>query len=78
MVGSSSSGDESESPSESSEQRREDEGSQSQLLRSRRPDRRWLYEPEKGNRPRASSMSEIPSDQTSDLTVYGAPWIRSG
>ena len=33
---------------------------------------------EKGKRPSASSMSEIPSDQTSDLTVYGEPWIRSG
>ena len=33
---------------------------------------------EKGKRPSASSMSEIPSDQTSDLTVYCAPWIRSG
>lgn len=33
---------------------------------------------ENGNRPSASSMSEIPSDHTSDLTVYCAPWIRSG
>ena len=33
---------------------------------------------EKGNRPRASSMSEIPRDHTSDLTVYCAPCIRSG
>lgn len=33
---------------------------------------------EKGNRPRASSINEIPSDQTSDLTVYWAPCIRSG
>ena len=32
----------------------------------------------KGNRPRASSMSEMPSDHTSDLTVYCAPCIRSG
>ena len=23
-------------------------------------------------------MREMPSDQTSDLIVYGAPWIRSG
>ena len=35
-------------------------------------------ESENGNRPRASSMSDTPSDQTSDLMVYGAPWIRSG
>ena len=33
---------------------------------------------ENGNRPSASSMSEIPRDQTSDLTVYCAPWMRSG
>lgn len=33
---------------------------------------------EKGKRPRASSISEMPRDQTSDLTVYWAPWIRSG
>jgi hypothetical protein len=32
----------------------------------------------KGKRPSASSMSEMPSDQTSDLTVYCAPCIRSG
>lgn len=32
----------------------------------------------KGNRPRASSMREMPRDQTSDLTVYCAPCIRSG
>lgn len=32
----------------------------------------------KGNRPSASSMSEIPKDHTSDLTVYCAPCIRSG
>ena len=35
-------------------------------------------ESENGNRPRASSMSDTPRDQTSDLMVYGAPWIRSG
>lgn len=35
-------------------------------------------ESEKGNRPRASSMRDTPRDQTSDLIVYGAPWIRSG
>jgi len=35
-------------------------------------------ESENGNRPRASSMRDTPSDQTSDLIVYGAPWIRSG
>lgn len=35
-------------------------------------------ESEKGKRPRASSINEIPSDQTSDLTVYWAPCIRSG
>ena len=33
---------------------------------------------ENGKRPNASSISEIPRDQTSDLTVYCAPWIRSG
>ena len=33
---------------------------------------------EKGKRPSASSINEIPSDQTSDLTVYWAPCIRSG
>ena len=33
---------------------------------------------EKGKRPRASSMREMPRDQTSDLTVYCAPCIRSG
>lgn len=33
---------------------------------------------EKGNRPKASSISVMPRDQTSDLTVYWAPWIRSG
>jgi len=33
---------------------------------------------EKGKRPRASSIKEMPSDHTSDLTVYGAPCIRSG
>jgi hypothetical protein len=35
-------------------------------------------ESENGNRPRASSMRDTPRDQTSDLIVYGAPWIRSG
>lgn len=30
-------------------------------------------ESEKGKRPRASSMREMPRDQTSDLTVYCAP-----
>ena len=35
-------------------------------------------ESEKGKRPRASSMREMPRDQTSDLMVYGAPWMRSG
>jgi hypothetical protein len=35
-------------------------------------------ESEKGKRPRASSVKEIPNDQTSDLTVYCAPCIRSG
>ncbi len=35
-------------------------------------------ESEKGNRPRASSIREMPRDQTSDLMVYGAPWMRSG
>ena len=35
-------------------------------------------ESENGKRPRASSMRDTPSDQTSDLIVYGAPWIRSG
>ena len=35
-------------------------------------------ESENGNLPRASSMSEIPNDHTSDLTVYCAPCIRSG
>lgn len=35
-------------------------------------------ESENGNRPRANSISDTPSDQTSDLIVYGAPWIRSG
>lgn len=33
---------------------------------------------EKGKRPRASSINEMPSDHTSDLTVYWAPCIRSG
>lgn len=33
---------------------------------------------EKGNRPRANSIREIPRDHTSDLTVYCAPCIRSG
>jgi len=33
---------------------------------------------ENGNRPSASSISEIPRDHTSDLTVYCAPCIRSG
>lgn len=33
---------------------------------------------ENGKRPRASSIKEIPSDHTSDLTVYCAPCIRSG
>jgi len=33
---------------------------------------------EKGKRPRASSIKEIPRDHTSDLTVYCAPCIRSG
>ncbi len=33
---------------------------------------------ENGKRPKASSISEIPSDHTSDLTVYCAPCIRSG
>lgn len=33
---------------------------------------------EKGKRPSASSMSEMPSDQTSDFTVYCAPCMRSG
>ena len=32
----------------------------------------------KGNRPSASSINEMPRDHTSDLTVYCAPWIRSG
>jgi hypothetical protein len=32
----------------------------------------------KGNLPNASSISEMPVDHTSDLTVYWAPWIRSG
>lgn len=32
----------------------------------------------KGNLPIANSIKEIPVDQTSDLTVYCAPWIRSG
>jgi hypothetical protein len=32
----------------------------------------------KGKRPSASSMSEMPKDQTSDLTVYWAPCMRSG
>ena len=35
-------------------------------------------EAENGNRPMASSTIVIPSDQTSDLTVYGSPEIRSG
>lgn len=35
-------------------------------------------ESENGNRPKASSISDIPSDHTSDLTVYCAPCIRSG
>lgn len=33
---------------------------------------------EKGKRPSASSTRVMPSDQTSDLTVYGSPEIRSG
>lgn len=33
---------------------------------------------EKGKRPMASSTSEMPSDQTSDLTLYGSPEMRSG
>lgn len=33
---------------------------------------------ENGKRPSASSMSVMPSDQTSDLTVYSSPWMRSG
>ena len=33
---------------------------------------------ENGKRPRASSIKEMPSDHTSDLTVYCAPCIRSG
>jgi hypothetical protein len=33
---------------------------------------------EKGKRPRASSMRETPRDQTSDLTVYCSPCMRSG
>ena len=33
---------------------------------------------ENGNRPSASTMSEIPRDHTSDLTVYCAPCIRLG
>lgn len=32
----------------------------------------------KGKRPRASSIREMPRDQTSDFTVYCAPWMRSG
>lgn len=31
-----------------------------------------------GKRPSASSISEMPRDHTSDLTVYCAPCIRSG
>ena len=31
-----------------------------------------------GKRPVAISMSEMPRDQTSDLMVYAAPWMRSG
>jgi hypothetical protein len=33
---------------------------------------------ENGKRPRASSISDMPRDQTSDFTVYWAPCIRSG
>ena len=33
---------------------------------------------EKGKRPRASSIRDMPRDQTSDFTVYCAPCMRSG
>ena len=48
------------------------------FCRSSKSESSDAWSSENGNRPSASSIRETPSDQTSDLTVYCAPWIRSG